>query len=495
MADRISYGNWFEKKSPGIWKLTLQGTIGLVAGIAAIVYIGGKADNMFVTIGLILALVLFEVLYGWEYDGKTLGRRWGERRDLPKRARRGETDYITGVMSNLEGNAGGHPMPGVLASTKLLRGIDGYGNPFDTVHYPSKGLFAVSFRCYPDGTGMNAQDLINLMVAKYGAWIATLSVEEGVVGATSIIDAGPGTGVELEESIRGERVDGAPAAASRIMDGVGTDLPNHSSDITGYVTVVWKQSAMMSANGSPSDVVVEIAKRLPAHAAALAAGGAGDPIPMTEAEFVEVAQLAYDPETAIAFDLLRVREQPVELDWANAGPTFLSEKRHAVRLPGGSAETMEMRRPPRGAVFDNHLLRMLQPNPAFLRKRVAIFYQAVSADKAQSQAENAVRAEDFQAAQQKGRRTATTRRGIRVAEKLDAEIAEGASLVPFAMLGTGIYEDTPEGERRARNALLSLMTSSRMKVRRSKGLQAALFHMTLPFGILPWEFADNPFKR
>lgn len=495
MTDRITYGNWFEKKSPGISIFTLQGTVIFGVGIALIVAVGGRTNNMFVLGGMVVALVIAETFYGWEYDGKTLARRIAERRELKKRDRRGESDYITGAMSHLAGNEGGNPMPGILATTKLLRGIDGYGNPFDVIHYPSKGLFAVSFRCEPDGNGMEDQDLIDLMVAKYGAWTATLPVEEGVVGASVIIDAAPGTGVELEESVLAERVPDAPEAASRIMDALVTDLPNLSSDITGYVTVVWKRAAMTSAAGTAADAVVEIAKRLPAHAAALSAAGAGDPVPMTEPEFVEVAQVAYDPETAVAFDLLRARDQAVELDWAGAGPSFLAEARDCVRLPGGAAETVEMRRPPRGAVFDNHLLRMLQPNGAFLRKRVAIFYQAVNADKAQTQAENAVRSEDFVAGQKRGRRTANTRRGIRVAEKLDAEIAEGAALIPFAMLMTGTFEDSPENTRRARNALLTLMTSSRMKVRRSKGLQAALFHMTLPFGLIPWEFNDNPFKK
>ncbi len=495
MSERITYGNWLEKKSPGIFKLTLQGTLGLAAGILLIVTVGSKADNMLVTVGMALATAIFETFWGWEYDGKTLARRMGERRDQPKRARRGETDYVTGALSHLEGNQGGHPLPGILATTKLLRGVDGYGNPFDAIHYPSKGLLAVTFRCYPDGNGMDDQELIDFAVAKYGAWIATLSVEEGVVGASAIVDAAPGTGVELGESVTRDRAEDAPALATAIMDNVVESLPNHSSDITGFVTVVWKQSMMGSGNGTPEDAVVEIAKRLPDHAAGLAEGGAGDPIPMIEPELVEVAQVAYDPELAEVFDLLRSREQQVELDWASAGPSFLSERRGHVLLPEGAAETVEMRRPPRGVILDNHLRRMLQPNGTFLRKRVALYYQAVVSDKAQTTAENAVKSEDFIAGQKKGRRMATTSRGIKVAEKLDMEIAEGAALVPFALLMTGIYEDEPEATRRARNTLKSLMVSSRMKVRRSKGLQAALFHMTLPFGILPWEFADNPFKK
>ena len=495
MKKTVGYTGWFEKKSPGVFKLTLQGTVGLAAGIALIIFFGGRANNMFITIGLIIALVIFEVFYGWEYDGKTLARRGGERRDLARRIRRGEETYITGAMSLLAGHEGGNPMPGVLSSTKLLRGVDGYGQPFDAIHYPTKGLFAVTFRCEPDGMGMNDQDLIDAQVARFGAWTATLSVEEGVVGASIVMDSAPGTGVELEESVTSARAESAPAVASRVIDKLVADLPNHSSHVVGYVTVVWRQSGMMAAGGTAQDVVVEIAKRLPAHAASLEAGGAGDPIPMTEAELVEVAQVAYDPDLAESYDLLRARGEKVELDWAGAGPSFLSEQRGSVQLPGGIAETVEMRRPPRGVIFDTHLMRLLQPSQAFLRKRVAIYYQAVAADKAQSQAEGAVRSEDFIAAQQKGRRTATTRRGIGLATQLDGEIAAGAALVPFAMLVTGTYADDPESESRARNALLGLMTASRMKVRRSKGLQAALFHMTLPFGILPWEFSDNPFKR
>ncbi|MGW9159674.1 SCO6880 family protein [Microbacterium sp. NPDC055665] len=495
MKKTVGFTGWFEKKSPGVFKLTLQGSIGLAAGVALIIFFGGRANNMFVTISLIIALVVFELFYGWEHDGKTLARRGAEKRDLARRIRRGEEAYVTGAMSNLAGNEGAAPLPGMLASSKLLRGIDGYGQAFDVIHYPSKGLFAVSFRCEPDGNGTNDQDLIDHQVAKFGAWAATLSVEEGVVGASVIVDSASGTGVELRESVIGARADTAPEVASRVMDAIVEEMPNYSSHVVAYATVVWRKSGMMAAGGTAQDVVVEIAKRLPAHAASLEAGGAGNAVAMTEAELVEVAQVAYDPELATAFDLLRAREETVELDWAGAGPSFLLEQRGSVQLPGGVAETVEMRRPPRGMIFDNHLVRLLQPSPAFLRKRVAIYYQAVKADKAQNQAENAVRSEDFIAAQQKGRRTATTRRSIGLATQLDEEIARGAALVPFAMLATATYADDPESEARARNTMLGLMTASRMKVRRSKGLQAALFHMTLPFGLLPWEFSDNPFKR
>ncbi|MBD8519141.1 SCO6880 family protein [Plantibacter sp. CFBP 8804] len=495
MSNKVGYTGWFERKSPGIFKLTLQGTIGLIAGIMLIMYVAPRLDNLAVTIAMIVAVAVFEVFFGWEYDGKTLGRRVAEGQDTPRRARRGETDYVTGVMANLAGSDGGHPLPGILASTTLLRGVDGYGNPFDVVHYPSKGLFSVTFRCYPDGDGMSDRDLINATLAKYAAWIATLSVEDGVVGAATIIDSAPGTGVQLRESVEGERDPDGPAAAKAIMDAVVTDLPNHSSDVTGYVVVVWRQSAMTIPVKTAQDVVVEIAKRLPGHQASLAAGGAGDPIAMTEPELVETVRIAYDPELAVDFDIMRERELEVDLGWADAGPSVASEDGGAYRHDGVASFTLEMRRPPRGIIFDNHLLRLLQPNRAFLRKRVAIFYQAVKAEKAQLQAENAVRAEDFAAGQQKGRRMASTRRDVRTAANLDEEISAGASLVPFAMLATCTYRDTPDSERLARNQLSALMTSSRMRVRRSKGLQAALFHMTLPLGMLPWEFADNPFKK
>ncbi len=495
MSDRIHYGPWIEKKSPGVFKLTMQGTVGLVAGFLIVIFAAGRFNNLFVTIGLIVALVVFEVLFGWEYDGKTLARRRGERRDTTRRDRTGETSYVAGVMASLEGSQGGNPLPGVLAETTLLRGVDGYGNLFDVLHYPSRGLFAAVFRTYPDGAGTTDQETIDYLVAKLGGWMSTLPTDDGSGGGQIVIDSAIGSGVQLRESVETARAATSPPAASRIMDQVVRDLPDRSAEITGYATVVWRRSAMPATVHTPEDVVVEIAKQLPNHQAALAAGGAGDPTAMTEPEFVETARVAYDPGTAELFDVLRARDQQVELGWADAGPSFGFETRTEFRHDGGSSFTLEMRTPPKGLVLDSILNRLLMVNPVFLRKRVAIFYQAVGAEKAQSIAENAVRTEDFQAGQQKGRRTAATRREDSSDEQLEQHIAAGATVVPFAILATATHEDTPEAQAAATTALKSLMVASRMRVRQSKGLQAALFHMSLPLGILPWEFADNPFKR
>ncbi len=40
------------------------------------------------------------------------------------------------------------------------------------------------------------------------------------MGASAIVDTGPGTGVELAESVRTARVPDAPAKASEVMDDV-----------------------------------------------------------------------------------------------------------------------------------------------------------------------------------------------------------------------------------------------------------------------------------
>ncbi|MFJ8896604.1 SCO6880 family protein [Leifsonia sp. NPDC102414] len=499
MTRRLTYGGWFEKKSPGLFKLTLFGTAGLFVGILLILVVQARTQSWIATLVLVAALTVFEALYGWKYDGKTLARRRSEKHNQKKRAKAGETDYITGVMNSLAGNYGGHPLPGVLADTEILHGRDGRNGDFAVIHYRSRGLFAVTLRCYPDGVGTTDQDDVDLMVAKFAAWLHDrVSPDDGLVGATVTIDTAPATGVDLEENVAGARHPNAPATASQIMDVLVDVLPANTSDLTGYVTLVWKRSAMGIETGNNDDVVVELAKRLPDHVDALAAAGAGDPEPMLEADLVETARLAYDPAHQDAFDRLRARNQAIELGWDDAGPAFLAETRETLQHDGGASFTLEMRTPPRGIVYENHLLRLLRPNPVFLRKRVTIFYQPVTIEKGQTTAESAVKAEDFTQAQKKGRRTATNRRDGRVAAALDDQLAEGASLVPFAMMATATYA-TPSNpalatdiERRARNTLKSLLTSSRMRVREVKGLQAPAFHMTLPFGIIPWEFTDNP---
>ena len=249
---------------------------------------------------------------------------------------------------------------------------------------------------------------------------------------------------------------------------------------------------MNEASTGTDDVLVEIAKRLPAHRANLAAGGAGDPAMMLEADLVEVARTAYEPATAEAFDLLRERDEPVELGWSDAGPSFGSESRGVFRHDGGASFTVEQRIPPRGTIRSRHLRRLVSPHEAFLRKRVTVFYQPTDIGHGQTIAERAVKAEDFNNSQQKGRRTASTGRRRAQAEKLDQEIAAGATLVPFALMATATFSDDPDMERRAKNTLTALMTDSRMKVRNTAGLQAAAFHLTLPFGLIPWEFTGSP---
>ncbi|WP_426624531.1 SCO6880 family protein [Leifsonia sp. McL0607] len=495
MSLRINYGGWFERKSPGLFRLTLFGTVGLGVGIMLILIVQQRAENWGISGLLAFGLALFELFYGWKYDGKTLARRRAEKRNVARMAKRGENSYVTGAAAALAGSYGGHPMPGVLASTEILHERDGRDTPFDVIHYPLQGLFAVSLRCYPEGRGTNDQDTVDMMVAKYGAWLHDrVSPDEGLVGATVTIDSFQGTGVQLRENVRGNRHPNAPAAASRVMDAVVDELPTGLSDLVGYATLVWRKSAMTVETATDADVVVEIAKRLPGHMDALTAGGAGDPTPMLEPDLVETARLAYKPSDQEAFDELRAREEVVQLRWEDAGPSFLSEpaSRKVLHHDGGSSFTLEMRLPPRGTVYENHLLRLLRPSSVFLRKRVTIFYQPVSIEKGQSTAEAAVRAEDFAASQKKGRRTATIARDGRVATALDAQLAEGASLVPFSIMATCTFEDDTESERLARNTLRSLMTSSRMRVREVSGLQAPAFHLTLPFGIVPWEFSDNP---
>ncbi len=89
---------------------------------------------------------------------------------------------------------------------------------------------------------------------------------------------------------------------------------------------------------------------------------------------------------------------------------------------------------------------------------------------------------------------ASTRRGIRVAEKLDAEIAAGAascrsrcsSRAPTRTPGGG----TP-GAEHAAVADDGIPDESASQ----QGPPSSPLHMTLPFGLLPWEFADKPFKK
>ena len=79
---------------------------------------------------------------------------------------------------------GTHQLPGLLAASQLSEWSDSWGRPFAILRVPSTGHYSVMFSTEPDGASLVDPEQVDLWVAQWGAWLASLSSEAGLVGAT-----------------------------------------------------------------------------------------------------------------------------------------------------------------------------------------------------------------------------------------------------------------------------------------------------------------------
>lgn len=485
---RITYGNWLQPRSPGIAGLGLLGT-GVIFAAIPVVIMTIAFSGSFIAAGVeVFVVLLFVLLAAVKFDRRTLLDRIVTSSRFAGRRRRGEHLHVAGALSARPADQR-YPLPGVLDSVRVLNGRDGLDRPFAVLYSRSKDTFAVTLRCAPDGVGMMDRDVIDSQVAAYGGWLSSMSTEEGLEGASVIVETAPSSPTLLQDSVAASKVESAPHVAVAVMEEAARTLPAASAEITLYVTLVFRGRQVLHQQGKPEAVVVELARRLPHHIDMLAAAGAGEPIPMTEEELAHVTRTAYDPTLGD----VNVQSDPDDpLTLADAGPSVLEEERELLRHDGAASFTYEMMEPPRGLIVDTHLQRLLAPHGAFLRKRVTLLYRRLDAGKGVLVAERASKAAGFNASQEKGRISAESKRGIKLTEKTEEELASGATLVPFSMLTTVTFADDERGSAIARNALKSLVATSKLRMRPCSGLQASAFHVTLPLGLLPWKYATVP---
>jgi len=489
-TQRITYGNWLQRRSPGLGPLSLAGTLIAFGTFFVMLLTIMFSQNLIAAAVQAAVAGVFILVFTVKFDGRTLNTRLTDRRRFAKRQQRGETQYVTGASRTLPvGDS--HPMPGFLSKTQIIPGRDGRNNPFGAIYYPGRDLFAVSIRCRPDGIGMIDRELVDALVAQYGAWLASLSVDDGLVGATVTVDSAESSGTRVRELNLAARPDGAPSVASQVMDQVLEHLPAASAEVTAYVTLVWRGSRATHQRSTPADVLVELSKRLPGHLGALIAAGGGAAVPMTEADLAQVARTAYDPTTAEAFELLRAQGTPADLSWGEAGPAFLEESRDMVAHDTGTSISYEMKTAPLGHIVDTHLHRLTKQYGAFSRKRVTLLYRPIDIGDGMTAAARMTKSAGLRVNKQ-GRPSSVDSREANLANHTEEELANGATMVPFSMVATVTFPADDNAAQVARNQLKSLMTASKMQARACSGTQVAAFHISLPFGLLPWEFTTVP---
>ncbi|AYC43130.1 SCO6880 family protein [Streptomyces griseorubiginosus] len=476
-----TYGNWRRPRRAGLGPLGLVGTFVIFGGLVATLL--ASLISLYAAIIVFVPVVLFLIpLAIRTQDGRNVYQLFALRVGWWRRKAAGAHLYVSGPLSARPG--GRFRPPGLLNKVTASEGRDAYDRPFGILHHPQRDLYTIVLGCDPDGGSLIDPDQVDVWVALWGEWLARLSHEPGLKGATVIVETAPDPGTRLAHEVLPRIHPDAPAAARAVMEEVVDRYPSASSEMHTYVTLTYGNPAGQKRR--KEDVMTELAIRIPGLLSGLVAAGGGAAYPLSAERIAEVVRVAYDP--AVAADVLNARamEGGTGLEWDDAGPAAAVETVNAYQHDSGVSRTWMLTLAPRGTVRSSVLRGMLEAAPGTRRKRVALVYRAIDPATSARIVEADRRSAQFMATSGKGMVQARAASEVRAAEQTAAEEASGAGLVEFSLMLT-VTVDTMEELVDASVTVRNLTAASRVLMRPADRMQAAAFSCTLPAGILPWE--------
>lgn len=474
-----TYGNWRRPTSPGLLGLGTAGTGALVVGmlitVVLIMVVGIIEAFVFAAVlgVLVLALTIRDV------HNRNVFQRIGARLGWWSTRSAGSHLYRSGPLGRSAW--GTYQLPGIVAATRLTQHHDGYDRPFAMLYTPKTMSYSVVIAAEPDGAALVDEQQIDTWVADWGHWLRNLGDEPGIEGASVTLETAPDTGLrlrrEVELSIDPDANDYSKALLREVID----RYPVGSSVVKAFVALTFSGKGAGGKRREPDEMARELAARLPGLTGDLQATGAGAASLMSAAELCETVRIAYDPAAAILIDEAHAAGDPVELSWADVGPSAAETTWSGYRHDSGWSRTWAMTSAPRGLVQAGVLARLLAPHRDIARKRVTLLYQPIDPGRAAALVESDQRAAEFQATNRR-RAAARDSLAVRAAAATAAEEASGAGLVNFGMLVTATVTD-PEKAKDAAAAIDNLAATARVRLRPVYGSQDSAFAAALPLGL------------
>ncbi|KAF4410147.1 MULTISPECIES: SCO6880 family protein [Streptomyces] len=484
-AARPTYGNWRRPSRPGLGSLGLIGTVAVFAGLVLVLL--ASLASLTAAVVVLIPLTLFVLpLVTRTVDGRNLYQLLAVRIGWSRRKAKGSHVYVSGPLSGRPG--GRFRPPGMLAPVRMREGRDAYDRPFGVLHHPNRDFYTIVLSCEPDGGSLIDAEQVDIWVASWGDWLARLSHEPGLRGASVIVETAPDTGTRLAAEVLPRLSPDAPAAARAVMEEVVDRYPSASSEMHTYVTLTY---GPVGTRRDPEEVVTDLSMRLPGLLSGLVAAGGGSAEPLSAQRIAEVVRVAYDP--AVASDVLTARAENSDtgVDWGDAGPATAVEEATAYHHDSGVSRSWLLTLAPRGTVRSGVLRGLLEPAQGTRRKRVALLYRPIDPATSARIVESDRRNAHFSASSGRGLVQARAGAEMRAAEQTAAEEASGAGLVEFSLMLT-ITVDNEQQLDDAAATVRNLQASARVQMRPADRMQAAAFTCTLPAGLLPWEHTLMP---
>jgi hypothetical protein len=488
-----TYGGYRPPATPGLFGLGSIGTALLVFA-ALIVFVVWQTAGLlpglttFTGAALLLAALLVK-----DRDRRNLLTRGTERLAGLRARRRRFHRYRSGPLSVHEW--GTHALPGLLGATELWQAGDSIGRKTAVLRWTATGDTTLILRAEPDGLSLVDEDQVDRWVAAYGAWLASLADEPGLLGATVIVESAPDTGVRLRATVAAKADPrGHPVSLAVLRESADT-FATGTPQSTVWVTLTYETPGAKTGLTGPAEELVD---RITGLAAGLAGTGVDDARPATAQELCEEMLVAYDPARQADIDAARVAAADdttpiLALSWEDVGPVTATAHRSYYQHDSGASMTWEMSEAPRGVHYANILAALVAPQRG-LRKRVALHYQVVPPWEAATQVQKDVRTTEFRASQSK-RPSARVTTEVRAAHQTAAEESAGAALLTVGLTLTATATDTVEGLHglpvpathqlpAVRTAVGNASATARIRLRLSYEAQDSAFLSTCPVGVI-----------
>lgn len=476
-TSRPSYGNWRRPRGAGLGPLGTVGTAALGIGLV-VVFVGLAFDLVIGLVLFVFVVLILGPLAIKDKWGRTGWERVVERVQwIAHRRARGHL-YVSGPLSRTPSSRCG--LPGLAARVEAFDARDALGRTFTVLHHPKPGHVTAVIECAPAGDALVDEEQVDQWVAGWGAWLADLGHEPGVVGAQVVVETAPDPGVRLRRSVDARLTPDAPAVATAALREVVDTFPTGAASTTCRIAVTWARHRPGQQRRPVEDVAVEIGSRLPELCGALGATGAGAARPMTTAELAGALRAAYDPDVRTLIE----EADPGAIDWHDAGPVTAEERPGVYLHDGAVSVSWVMGLAPSGSVRSSVLHRLMVPAAEVPVKRVTMLYRPYAPGRAAQLVEHDVHVTRFQAGQRKMGRARDVVE-VKAAAKTAEEEALGAGLVRFGMIVTATLPAGTEADtRRVVSVIEQLGATARLRLRRAWRTQAVTFTAGLPLGLV-----------
>jgi hypothetical protein len=473
-----TYGNWRKPTSPGIGQLGMLGTFMLLTGLIIVVLMMMMSLYAGLVTALVVAMVLAPLLIR-DRHGRNALQSITARIAWWRGRSKGWHLYRSGPLGfTVRGSC---RLPGLLAASRLIEAEDSYGRPFALIVVPATAHYTAVFECGADGAALVDQEQIDMWVAHWGQWMASLAYEPGLVSASVTIETAPDLGHRLRQEVSRNVFPAGPELARQVLDEIVRTYPAGSAQVSTRVAVTYSASPRPGAKRRTTEEMVrEIGTRLPGLSQTLAMTGAGAARPMTADQLAEAVRVAYDPGAQALIEQARASGD-AGIGWEDAGPTAHQEAWDHYVHDSGISITWGMSEAPRGLVLSNVLTGLVAPHRDIARKRFTFLYRPHNPATAARIVERDRKDARFRITGPNA--AARDAVAVAAADQTAREEARGAGVGRFTMLVTATVhraEDLPN----AAAAIDVLAPPARVQLRRMYGSQASAFAAGLPVGIV-----------